>query len=152
MCPFQNSSSTSGIFDKSTVSAKFSCEGLCRESESYWERLSNLMWFPEVVDGQISGVSWRLWYKNIMSKHKNALRVFSWSNFVLDNRLWGQERWFCRSVLVGRLAVGLIVWETKSHYFCTFKYVVHFVTNLWLLPRATFGMLPAINLSVLSPN
>ena len=33
-----------------------------------------------------------------------------------------------------------------------FSNVVHFVTNLSLLPRATFRVLPAINLSVLSPN
>ena len=35
MCPFQNGSSTSGILNKSTVSAKFTCDDLCGESESY---------------------------------------------------------------------------------------------------------------------
>ena len=30
--------------------------------------------------------------------------------------------------------------------------VVHFVTDMSLLPRATFRVLPAINSSVLSPN
>ena len=42
MCPFQNGSSTSGILNKSTVSAKFTCDDLCGESESYWERV---MWW-----------------------------------------------------------------------------------------------------------
>ena len=94
---------------------------ICRESESYWERVfwwyfariscGNIvlgwLWivlsvprtwlivrFPEVsVDRQISGMSWRSCYKNIVYKYKNALWVFSWSNFVLDSQLWGQERW-----------------------------------------------------------
>ena len=35
LCPFQNGSSTSGISNKSTVSAKFTCDDLCGESESY---------------------------------------------------------------------------------------------------------------------
>ena len=35
MCPFQNGSSTSGILNKSTMSAKFTCDDLCGESESY---------------------------------------------------------------------------------------------------------------------
>ena len=35
MCPFQNGSSTSGILNQSTVSAKFTCDDLCGESESY---------------------------------------------------------------------------------------------------------------------
>ena len=42
MCPFQNGSSTCGILNKSTVSAKFTCDDLCGESESYWERV---MWW-----------------------------------------------------------------------------------------------------------
>ena len=37
MCPFQNGSSTSGILNKLTVSAKFTCDDLCGESESYIE-------------------------------------------------------------------------------------------------------------------
>ena len=120
MCPFQNGSSTSGILNKSTVSAKFTCDDLCGESESYWERVMwwyfarikcgnivsgwlwivlsvprtwLIVWFPEVVDRQISGMLWRLCYKNIVHKHKKALRVFSWSDFVLDSQFWGQERW-----------------------------------------------------------
>ena len=32
-----------------------------------------IMWFPEVVDRQISGMSWRSCYKNIVYKHENAL-------------------------------------------------------------------------------
>ena len=94
---------------------------ICGESESYWERVfwwyfarincGNIVlgwlwivlwvprtwlivWFSEVsVDRQICGMSWRSCYKNIVYKYKNALWVFSWSNFVLDNQLWGQERW-----------------------------------------------------------
>ena len=120
MCAFQNRSSTSGILNKSTVSAKFTCDDLCRESKNYWEKViwwyfariksGNIVpgwlwivlsvsrtwlivWFLEVVDRQISGMSWRSCYKNIVYKHENALWVFSWSDFVLDNRLWGQERW-----------------------------------------------------------
>ena len=120
MCPFQNGSSTSRILNKSTVSAKFTCDDLCGESESYWERVMwwyfarikcgnivsgwlwivlsvprtwLIVWFPEVVDRQISGMLWRLCYKNIVHKHKKALRVFSWSDFVLDSQFWGQERW-----------------------------------------------------------
>ena len=100
MCPFQNGSSTSGILNKSTVSAKFTCDDLCGESESYWERVMwwyfarikcgnivsgwlwiglsvprtwLIVWFPEVVDRQISGMSWRSCYKNIVYKHENAL-------------------------------------------------------------------------------
>ena len=114
--PFQNGSSTFGILNKSTVSAKFTCDDLCGESENYWERYFArikcgnivpgwlwivlsvprtclIVWFPEVVDRQISGTLWRSCYKNTVYKHKNALWVLSWSNFVLDNRLWGQERW-----------------------------------------------------------
>ena len=80
-CPFQNRSFTSGILNKSTVSAKFTCDDLCGESESYWERVMwwyfarikcgnivsgwlwivlsvprtwLIVWFPEVVDRQIS--------------------------------------------------------------------------------------------------
>ena len=34
LCPFQNGSSTSGILNKSTVSAKFTCDDLCGESKS----------------------------------------------------------------------------------------------------------------------
>ena len=47
MCPFQNGSSTSGILNKSTVSAKFPCDDLCGESESYIYilRESNLLVF-----------------------------------------------------------------------------------------------------------
>ena len=35
MRPFQNGSSTSGILNKSTVSAKFTCDDLSGEGESY---------------------------------------------------------------------------------------------------------------------
>ena len=35
MCSFQNGSSTSGILNKSTVLAKFTCDDLCGERESY---------------------------------------------------------------------------------------------------------------------
>ena len=35
LCPFQNGSSTSGISNKSTVSAKFTFDDLCGESKSY---------------------------------------------------------------------------------------------------------------------
>ena len=58
MCPFQNGSSTSGILNKSTVSAKFTCDDLCGESESYWERV---MWwyFARIKCGNI--VSGWLW-------------------------------------------------------------------------------------------
>ena len=96
MCPFQNGSCTSGILNKSTVSAKFTCDGLCGESErvmwwcfarvkggnivSGWlwivllvPRTCLIVWFPEVVDRQISGMSWRSCYKNIVYKHENAL-------------------------------------------------------------------------------
>ena len=94
MCSFRNRSFTSGILNKSTVSAKFTCmwrkHELLRESNS---RMWLIVWFPEIVDWQISGMSWRLCHKNIVYKHKNALGVFSWSNFVLDNRLWGQKSW-----------------------------------------------------------
>ena len=120
MCPFQNGLSTSRILNKSTVSAKFTCDDLCGESENYWERVMwwyfarikcgnivsgwlwivlsvpqtwLIVWFPEVVDRQISGMSWRSCYKNIVYKNENALLVFTWSDFVLDNRLWVQERW-----------------------------------------------------------
>ena len=45
MCPFQNGSSTSGILNKSTVSAKFTCDGL--ESIFLGQRLSKkLFWRP----------------------------------------------------------------------------------------------------------
>ena len=37
MCPFQNSSSTSAILNKSTVSTQFTCDDLRGESESYRE-------------------------------------------------------------------------------------------------------------------
>ena len=94
------SSFTSGILNKSTVSAKFTCDDLCGESESYWERVMwwyfarikcgnivsgwlwivlsvprtwLIVWFPEVVDRQISGMSWRSCYKNIVYKHENTL-------------------------------------------------------------------------------
>ena len=100
MCPFQNGLSTSRILNKSTVSAKFTCDDLCGESENYWERVMwwyfarikcgnivsgwlwivlsvprtwLIVWFPEVVDRQISGMSWRSCYKNIVYKHENAL-------------------------------------------------------------------------------
>ena len=103
MCPFQNGSFTSGILNKSTESAKFTCDDLCGEIESYWERVMwwyfarikcgnivsgwlwivlsvprtwLIVWFPEVVDRQISGMSWRSCYKNIVYKHENALEVF----------------------------------------------------------------------------
>ena len=39
MCPFQNGSSTSEILNKSTVSAKLTCDDICGESESYIERV-----------------------------------------------------------------------------------------------------------------
>ena len=32
--------------------------------------------FPEVVDRQISGMSWHSCYKNIVYKHKNAFLAF----------------------------------------------------------------------------
>ena len=48
-----------------------------------------IVWFPEVVDRQISGMLWRSCYKNTVYKHENALQVFSWGDFVLDNQLWG---------------------------------------------------------------
>ena len=51
-----------------------------------------IVWFPEVVDRQISGVSWRSCYKKFVNEHKKALRVFDLSDFFLDNRLWSQER------------------------------------------------------------
>ena len=35
LCPFQTGSSTSGILNKSTVSAKFTCDDLFGESKSY---------------------------------------------------------------------------------------------------------------------
>ena len=35
MCPFQNGSTTSGILNQSTVSAKFRYDDLYGESESY---------------------------------------------------------------------------------------------------------------------
>ena len=35
MCPFQNSSFTSAILNKSTESGKFTCDDLCGEKESY---------------------------------------------------------------------------------------------------------------------
>ena len=35
LCPFQAGSSTSGILNKSTVSAKFTCDDLLGESKSY---------------------------------------------------------------------------------------------------------------------
>ena len=47
--------------------------------------------FPELVDRQISGMPWRSCHKNIVYKHENALWVFSWSDFVLANRLWDQR-------------------------------------------------------------
>ena len=75
MCPFQNGSSTSGILNKSTVSAKFTCDDLCGESESYWERVmwwyfaqvwKHCVWL--VVDSFIGAsnvfncvISWRCW-------------------------------------------------------------------------------------------
>ena len=98
ICPFQNGSSTSGILNKSTVSAKFTCDDFCGESESYWEIVMwwyfarikcgsivsgwlwivlsvtwVIVWFPEVVDRQISGISWRSCHKNIVYKHENTL-------------------------------------------------------------------------------
>ena len=115
-CPFQNGLSTFGILNKSTVS----CDDLCGEGESYWARViwwylvhimcGNIVpgwlriflsvsqtwlmvWFPEVVDRQNSGMSWCSCSKIIMHKHKNVSWVFSWRDFVLDNRFWAQERW-----------------------------------------------------------
>ena len=103
MCPFQNGSFTSGILNKSTESAKFTCDDLCGEIESYSERVMwwyfarikcgnivsgwlwivlsvprtwLIVWFPEVVDRQISGMSWRSCYKNIVYKHETSLEVF----------------------------------------------------------------------------
>lgn len=110
---------TSGILNKLTVSAKSTRDDLCGESESYWERViwwyfsrikcGNIVpgwlwialsvprtwlivWFSQLVDGRISGMSWCSCYKNSVYKHKNASWVFSWSDFVLDNRFWAQER------------------------------------------------------------
>ena len=52
-----------------------------------------IVWFPEVVDRQNSpaGISWCS-CKNIVYKHENASWVFSWSDFVQDNRFWARER------------------------------------------------------------
>ena len=70
MCPFQNGSFTFGILNKSTESAKFTCDDLCGEIESYWERV---MWryFARIKCGNIvSGwlcrergclISWSCW-------------------------------------------------------------------------------------------
>ena len=99
MCPFQNSSSTSGILNESTESEKFTCDDLWGESESYWTRVirwyfarikcvnivPGWLWvvltvprtrlivrFPEVVDRQNWGMSWCSCYKNIVYKHEKA--------------------------------------------------------------------------------
>ena len=52
-----------------------------------------IVWFPEVVGGQNSGMTWRSCSTNIVCKHKNASWVFSKSASALDNRFWAQERW-----------------------------------------------------------
>ena len=112
------------------------------ESESYWERerviwwyftrikCGNIVpgwlwivlsvpgkwlivWFPEVVDRQNSGMSWCSCYKNTVFKHKNASWVLNWSDFVLDNRILGSRKVDSRSVLVGHLAMSPLVWETE---------------------------------------
>ena len=44
MCPFQNGSSTSAILNKSTVSAKFTCDDLVEKARVI-ERESNVMIF-----------------------------------------------------------------------------------------------------------
>ena len=51
-----------------------------------------IVWFPEVVDRQNSGMSWCSCYKNIVFKHKNASWVLSWSDFVFDNRILGSRK------------------------------------------------------------
>ena len=102
-----------------SASGKFTCDDdLC--GERYWERVivryfacikcGNIVpgwlwivlslprtwlivWFPEVVNRQNSGMPWLSCYKNIVYKHENALRVFTWSNFVVDNQFWAEGRW-----------------------------------------------------------
>ena len=147
MCPFQNSSFTSAILNKSTESGKFTCDDLCGEKESYWARViwwyfarikcGNIVpgwlwivlsvprtwlivWFSEVVDRQNSGMSWCSYYKNSVYKHKNALCVFSWSDFVLRQPILGSRKVNSRSVLVGRLTMSLTVWETERSLFLCF--------------------------------
>ena len=56
------------------------------------------------------------------------------------------------SVLVGHLAIQPHSLRDRKVIISVLLNVVHFVTNLSLLPRATFRVLPAINSSVLSPN
>ena len=114
--PLVSLSKRAGILNKSTVPF----DDLCGESKSNWARViwwhlvhvkyANILpdwvriflsvwqtwlmvWFPEVVDKQNSGMSWCSCSKNIFHKYKNASWLFSWSDFVLDNRFWAQERW-----------------------------------------------------------
>ena len=110
-----------------------------------------IVWFPEVVDRQNSGMSWYSCYKNIVYKHENASCVFSWSDFVLDNRsgLKKGKFYVCFSPAPSYEPHSLRDWKVIISVLLN---VVHFVTNLSLLPRATFQVFPAINLFFLSHN
>ena len=183
MYSFQNGSSTSGILNKSIVSAKFTCDDLCGESESYWERervrwwyfalikCGNIvsgwlwivlsvprtwliLWVPEVVDRQISGMSWRSVIRILCTSMKPLYKclvevILSWTTDC-GVKKGGLQVCFSRwSRYEPHSLNSLRDWKVIISVLLN---VVHFLTNLSLLPRATFRVLAAINSSVLNRN
>ena len=133
--PFQNGSSTSGILNKSTVSAKFTCDDLCGESESYWERV---MWwyFARIKCGNIvSGWLWIVLSVFRVCRGARVIRILCTSMLTLCKCLVeviclrqpivGSRKVVSRSVLVRHLAKSLILDITRIGR-TVFSYLVHY--------------------------
>ena len=147
MCPFQNGSSTSGILNKSTVSAKFTCDDLCGESESYWERViwwyfarikcGNIVpgclwivfsvprtwlivWFPEVMTGRFQVRRGARAIKILRTSQKKCFVSVQLKWFCLSQPILSSRKVDSRSVLVGHPATSLIFERLKGQ--CSFHY------------------------------